>query len=62
MSRKDRLRAYDLILDRYKPYVNCLNPIPCQECPQEHNCKIIATRKKMGIENPWEKAWRKKKA
>ena len=56
LSEKQRLKEYakDPDKHKYKPSINCLKDEDCRECSQEHNCKIIATRKKMRIKNPWE--------
>ena len=54
LSRKERLKLYDPIIDKYKPYINCLREEDCRICKDRTACNTIATRKKMGIKNPWE--------
>lgn len=52
LSEKERLGEYakEPEKHRYKSAINCLKDEDCRECNQEHNCKIIATKKKMGYE------------
>lgn len=56
LSEKQRLKGYakDPDKHKYKSAINCLKDENCRECSQEHNCKIITIRKKMGRKNPWE--------
>lgn len=55
--RKEQLFE-DKTKDYLKDYIDCKKKdVDCRGCEYETYCKTIATRKEMGIPNPWERAW-----
>ena len=56
LSQEQRLKEYakDPEKHKYKSSIDCLKDEDCRICKDRTACNTIATRKKMGIKNPWE--------